>query len=342
MAKRWNLFKAGANLIHRRLTPWSMPLHMQIELTDYCNLRCPVCPTGIRAVTRRPLAMPVALFRRLIDEVGPYLLTVSLWGWGESLLHPELMELLRLARKHRVAILVSTNGQNLDNDRVIEALIEAPPTYLIVAIDGLTDATNSQFRVGASLAPVLAGVKRLAEIKRQRGLRFPVLHMRYIVMKHNQHELSQLREFAVANYFDLLSIRALSVIDNESAVEIHQQLIPDIPEYRAYKYENGARIRRDDFICLEPFWFPSVFVDGTVVHCAQDYNANHALGAIGNGTSFRDVWFSESAALARKTVRDEPAAVKCCRNCPARDRPRTDVSMRLTCLRDGIQQPTVI
>ena len=54
MAKRFNLLKAGANLVYRRLTPWSMPLHMQFELTNYCNLRCPVCPTGTRALERKP------------------------------------------------------------------------------------------------------------------------------------------------------------------------------------------------------------------------------------------------------------------------------------------------
>ena len=86
--KRLNLYKSGGNFLHRRLQPWGMPLHMQFEVTNYCNLKCPVCPAGIGAVGRKKQAIDVDLYERIIDEVGPYLLTSSLWAWGEPLLHP--------------------------------------------------------------------------------------------------------------------------------------------------------------------------------------------------------------------------------------------------------------
>ncbi|HSB14284.1 MAG TPA: radical SAM protein, partial [Bryobacteraceae bacterium] len=202
-AKRFNLFKAGANLLHQRLQPWSMPLHMQFELTNYCSLRCPVCPTGSKALDRRPQPIDVGLFERVMDEVGPHLLTASLWAWGEPLLHPRLKEILRAARKHDVITLLSTNGQSLNQDRILDALIQEPPDYLIVAFDGLTDGTNSQYRVGATLAPIRDGVRKLAELKRLRGLSTPLLNMRDIVMNHNQHEVPQLEEFARLHDFEL-------------------------------------------------------------------------------------------------------------------------------------------
>ena len=71
------------------------------------------------------------------EEVGPYLVTVVLWAWGEPLLHPQLPEAVRIATRHGVPVLVSTNGQNLGDQKVLEGLIRHPPTYLIVAIDGL-------------------------------------------------------------------------------------------------------------------------------------------------------------------------------------------------------------
>ena len=342
IAKRLNLLKAGINLLYRRLTPWNMPLHMQIELTNYCNLHCPVCPTGIRAVNRQPLAIEVGLFERLIDDVGPYLLTVSLWAWGEPLLHPKLQEILRAVRKHDIAILMSTNGQNLDSERVIEALVLEPPTHLIVAIDGLTDQTNSNFRVGAKLDPILKGVQRIAEIKRRTKLKLPVLHMRYIVMKHNQHEVPQLIDFARSNSFDILTVRTLSIIDSESPDQIHGKLVPETAELQAYDYDNGARIQRRDFICQEPFWFPTVFADGTLVACEQDYNAQQALGMISEDVSFADLWFSKRAARVRRIIRDDPQTLSFCRNCPYRDRPTTDCSVQMHLLSRRIQYPTLI
>lgn len=327
MEKRLNLFKSGFNLIYRRLRPWSMPLHMQMELTNYCNLRCPVCPSGIKAVNRKPMAMDVGLFERMIDEVGPFLLTVSLWAWGEPLLHPELHKILSAVRKHKIAILLSTNGQNLDDERIIEALTHDPPTHLIVAIDGLTDETNTRFRVGAKLAPILSGIRRIAKIKQKKKQHLPILHMRFIVMKHNQHEVPQMIDFAQTNHFDLLTVRTLSIIDSESGDHTHREFLPSKLEFRAYDYKNGTRYERKDFICQEPFWFPTIFADGTLVACEQDYNAQQSLGVVSEKVSFRDLWFSRYAAMVRKIIRDNPNSLSFCMNCPYRDRDCTDVSI---------------
>lgn len=328
IAKRINLFKSGANLIYRRLTPWGMPLHMQFELTNFCNLRCPVCPTGIKALKRPPKAVDVELFDRVLDEVGPYLLTLSLWGWGEPLLHPRLRLILRSARRYQIATFLSTNGQNLNDDQVIEALIQEPPTYLIVAVDGLTDETNTRFRKGAKLAPILAGVRRIAQIKQKMGLRLPLLHMRYIVMKHNQHEMPHLIDFARRHHFDLLTIRTLSIIDVESTAQLHRELVPDMEEWRAYGYETDHRIERGDFICLQPFWFPTVFVDGTLVACEQDYNAQQAMGVISKDVSFSKLWRGKRASSIRRIIRETPQRLSFCRNCPYRDRETTDCSVQ--------------
>ncbi|MBI4522961.1 MAG: radical SAM protein [Deltaproteobacteria bacterium] len=325
--KRRNLFQSGANLLYRRLHPWSMPLHMQIELTNYCNLRCPVCPTGSRSVNRLPRAMEVRLFERLLDEVGPYLLTTSLWAWGEPLLHPRLREILRAARKYDVVTLLSTNGQPLARDGIIEALADEPPHYLIVAIDGLQNETNSIYRVGGTIEPILEGVRRLAAVKRERGLDRPVLNMRYIVMKHNHHEVPRLDEFARRNGFELLTIRNMFTIESTTTPEVRERMAPDTDVWAGCGHEFGGNAPRGSFICQEPFWFPTVFADGTVVLCEQDYNAELALGRISENVSFVDLWYSERAAQLRKTIRDGMQKVSFCRKCPYLDRPITDFNV---------------
>lgn len=342
LKKRVNLFLAGANLVYRKLSAWSMPLHMQMELTNYCNLRCPVCPTGLKAVKRKPEFMDVDLFKRVIDEVGPYLLTTSLWGWGEPLLHPNLKQILSAIGKHKIASLLSTNGQKLNDERVIDALTCSPPTHLIVAIDGLTDHTNSKFRVGASLEPILSGVRKIARIKKERNQLLPVIHMRFIVMKHNQHEVPGIIAFAKKNNFDFLTIRTLSIIDVESSNRTHQTLIPDRSEFQAYEYEDGKRYKRNDYVCQEPFWFPTLFSDGTLVPCEQDYNAQQALGVISSNVLFKDLWFSKKAKGVRKSIRDNWQSVSFCQNCPYRDRDGTDVSIEAHFINPDIGTPNII
>ena len=319
LKKRLNLLKAGVNLIHRRTHPWSWPLHIHIELTNYCNLKCKVCPTGIGTLNRPPKAIEPALLESLMKEIGPYLLTASLWGWGESLLHPELADIFRIMHNYGFTTFLSTNGQNLDDGNVLQAVISYPPTYLIVCLDGLEDETNSILRVGSKLHPALTGVRRIARIKQQKGLQLPVLQLRYIVMKHNEHEVPQIPAFAKQNQFDQLTIRTLSIID--APEDIHRSLIPNDENYRAYGYTGNRRIDRTDFVCEKAFSFPAVYVDGTVVACDQDYNAQHPYGNLAGGSSFADIWWSKRATEIRRTIRDNPEQLSCCHNCPFKDRP---------------------
>ncbi len=334
--KRLNLYISGGNFLYRRLKPWGMPLHMQFELTNYCNLKCPVCPAGIGAVKREKMAMDPDLYEQILGEVGPYLLTASLWAWGEPLLHPRLKDILRISRRYPFIKLLSTNGQFLAREKVLDALINEPPTVLITAIDGLTDETNAKFRRGARLEPVLKGIKELAELKRKRNLALPLLHMRFIVMKHNQHQVPELEEFARDHHFDWLSVRTLSIIDTDSPDAVHGRLTPDSKEHSAYQYRDGRRVERNDFYCLEPFWFPTVFADGTLVGCEQDYNAKLEMGKISESTTFKDLWYGDRAAYVRRQIRDNSEKISFCRNCPYRDRGTTDVSVQIYFLNGGI------
>lgn len=319
------------NLAYRRTHAWGWPIHMQIELTNYCNLQCSVCPTGIGALTRQPAAMDPALFEHLMNEVGPYLLTAALFAWGEPLLHPQLSDILRLTQNRGLTTLLSTNGQNLDDENVLKALVDYPPSYLIVCFDGLTDDTNSLFRVGAKLDPILTGIRRLERMRHQKGSLLPILHFRYIVMKHNEHEVPKLREFAAKNRFDMLTIRTLSIID--APEDKHYKLIPNDKQFRAYNYQNGNRLPRADFICERAFIFPTVLADGTVVSCDQDFNAQQPYGRLTCGSAFADIWWSKHAAEIRRTIRDKPNNFSSCRNCPFKDRAINTCSVQYIDLR---------
>jgi radical SAM protein with 4Fe4S-binding SPASM domain len=316
-AQRWNLLRAGLNLGYRRTAPWNWPLHMQVELTSFCSLRCPVCPVGNETLTRPAQAIDVDLFGRLMGEVGDYLLTLALWGWGEPLLHPQIEKLLAIARRYPAAVMVSTNGQNLNRPKVQQALRNEPPTFLIVAIDGLTDDTNSVFRRGAKLAPALEGVRALAEWKAKSGSRLPVLHFRFLAMRQNEHEIPRIRDFASENGFDMVSIRGLSIIDSPEAA--HRDLIPAGQLLRSYDYGEQSRLRRTDFVCQHAFTYPTVLADGTVVACEQDFNGHHPYGVFSAERSFASIWFGREAAGVRRTVRDDPEQYSSCKNCPFAD-----------------------
>jgi MoaA/NifB/PqqE/SkfB family radical SAM enzyme len=339
MRKRLNLLATGLNLIYRRPKPWAWPIHIQMELTSFCNLRCPVCPVGLGKLTRPPQTMDMGFFSDVMAEAGPYLLTTSLWAWGEPLLHPQFADAVAICRRYGVLPLFSTNGQNLHDDRVTDDLLREPPYYLIAALDGLTDETNSQYRRGARLEGALHGIRRLARLKRERGQELPVLLMRYIVMKHNEHELPRVREFAAENGFDMLAIRSLGLRDIGEAM--HRKFVPDTEAYRAYAYQQGERVRREDYICQLAFCFPTMLADGTLVACDQDFNGTHAFGRVGADGSFGDVWFGRQAASVRHEIKRSLDTFSFCHICPFADRATSECSVAATDLRGGGERTTM-
>ncbi len=323
-SKRVNLICSGLNLVWRRPKPWGMPLHLQFEFTSYCNLRCPGCPTGLEELGRSATAMSPELFERVYDETAPYLLTASLWVWGESLLHPQLKRMLEIAARYPVITLLSTNGMPLQWARVREALLEYPPSILIVAIDGLTDETNSRYRVGARLAPILEGVRELAEAKRKLGQNKPELLMRFIAMRHNVHQLGELETFARQYGFESVSIRGFTLKDLSQREQNHE-LVPVQPEL-AHKIFDAER-QAKGFVCQMPFWFPSILADGTVVACEQDHMGSYPLGKVGVDGTFRDIWYSPRAAQVRRLIRDSRHCVSFCQHCPYETSSTSDCSL---------------
>jgi len=333
LKKRLNLLAAGLNLLYRRSRPWAWPIHLKVELVNYCNLRCPVCPTGTGALRRPRQAMDLELLARLMEEVGPYLLRISLFVWGEPLLHPQFAEAVRIVRQYDVVPVISTNGQNLSDERVLDDLIREPPQYLTVAIDGLTDETHSRYRVGVRLEPALRGVRRLARMRRERRQELPLLHMRFIAMRHNERQLPQVVPFAAEHRFDMVSVGALTVRDLDRSQ--YRRRVPQAKRFRAYEYADGRRLKRDDFVCQQAFLFPAVFADGTVVACDDDFNGTHPYGRFGVDGSFADIWFGRRAAAVRRTIRTAREEFRFCRNCPLADRPTDTGNVEAIDLREA-------
>jgi hypothetical protein len=109
------------------MTSYPRPLTSihQIEVTSFCNLRCSYCPSRklpkLRGVPNEHIGLDTyerALeWARFFDAQGTQG-ELSLTGIGETLLHPEWRELVRLARTVLPDnfICFSTNGLLLDDD----------------------------------------------------------------------------------------------------------------------------------------------------------------------------------------------------------------------------------
>ncbi|MCP4651580.1 MAG: radical SAM protein [PVC group bacterium] len=136
MTERFELYREQWEQLPKNNTVSSFPLHLDIELNTSCNLRCNMCPFyGPNAIyIRPPMAMPLGLFKQIINEgVQHSLCSVKLNFAGEPLLYKNIIEAIRYAKyKGVLDVQINTNGLLLDTD-LIEKLINAGLDLLILS-----------------------------------------------------------------------------------------------------------------------------------------------------------------------------------------------------------------
>lgn len=84
------------------------PHHLQLNLTNQCQLSCPYCSCAARE--RSQVQNTVKLARDIASLKARGLRSVTITGGGEPLLHPQFAEIIALLRGHGLKIGLVTNG----------------------------------------------------------------------------------------------------------------------------------------------------------------------------------------------------------------------------------------
>jgi uncharacterized radical SAM superfamily Fe-S cluster-containing enzyme len=138
------------------------PEHMQhsclslIEVTDHCNLRCPICYAD--SGPHRPGFRDMATIERMLDAVvanegEPDVVQIS---GGEPTLHPQFFDILDAARRRPIRhLMVNTNGLRIAKEpEFVERLATYMPAFeLYLQFDSLRDEVHQELR-GAKLRDI--------------------------------------------------------------------------------------------------------------------------------------------------------------------------------------------
>lgn len=156
------------------------PLHVDIETTAKCNLRCPMCANRhLQANEFNTYGhMDFDLFKKIIDqcyENNVYSIRLS-WR-GEVLLHPEILKILHYAKVEKRIKNVSflTNGIMLKGD-IAEALIDYGIDYISVSVDGL-DEMYEKIRYPLKFNSLYKNLLAFKELKRKKKKSCPTVRI---------------------------------------------------------------------------------------------------------------------------------------------------------------------
>ncbi len=167
---------------------------LYVEPTTACNLQCQTC---IRQVWDTPEGfLPLATFRQVAEGLNSLrqLGRVVFTGFGEPLLHPDLLEMIAAVRQRKIAVTVGSNGLLLDG-AMSQELVRLGVDRLVVSVDGVRPETYEGIR-GARLAQVLENIRGLNEAKARAGSLVPALGFEFVALRSNVAELADLTGLA--------------------------------------------------------------------------------------------------------------------------------------------------
>ena len=313
----WNGVKVLASFYAGRLLnkhiQWGYPVSISFEPTTSCNLRCPECPSGMRAFTRPTGMLQKDFFTRTIDEIHKELLYLIFYFQGEPYLNPDFLDMVKYASSKGIYTATSTNAHYL-NDAAAKRTIESGLDRLIISIDGTTQDVYQQYRIGGHLDKVIAGAKNIVKWKKELNSKTPFIFFQFLVVKPNEHQIEDIKRLALEVGVDEVRFKTAQVYDYERDPN---KLITTIDKFSRYKKDaTGTYVPKNKLAnrCWKMQHANVITWDGLVVPCCFDKDAMHQLGNLKN-QSFKEVWNNDNYKQFRNELMQSRKNIDICANC---------------------------
>jgi radical SAM protein with 4Fe4S-binding SPASM domain len=291
---------------------WGLPITISFEPTTACNLRCPECPSGLRAFTRPTGNLRADFFRQVIDELHDRLMYLIFYFQGEPYINPRFLDMVRYAAGKGIYTITSTNGHFLDDDNARET-VRSGLDRLIISVDGTTQEVYESYRREGKLEVVLQGARKVVKWKRELGSRTPHVIFQFLVVRPNEHQIGEIYRLAAEIGIDEVKLKTAQVYDYTHG----NKLIPTIDRYSRYrKMSDGSYAVKNQLLnhCWK-LWHACVITwDGLVVPCCFDKDARHRLGDLKRST-FAQVWQSREYLAFRQKILSGRDQIDICTNC---------------------------
>jgi radical SAM protein with 4Fe4S-binding SPASM domain len=199
------------------------------------------------------------------------------------------------------------------NDAVAKKTVESGLSRLIMSIDGTTQETYEQYRIGGDLKKVIEGAENIVKWKKELRSKTPHIIFQFLVVKPNEHQIKDVEVLAKKIGVDEVRFKTAQMYDYVNG----NKLIPTIEKYSRYKKQtDGTYTIKNEMLnhCWR-LWHSTVITwDGLVVPCCFDKDAQHQLGNL-KTESFKEMWQGNKYQNFRSSVLRSRSEIDICKNC---------------------------
>jgi radical SAM protein with 4Fe4S-binding SPASM domain len=285
----------------------SLPEVFAIESTNYCNIKCIMCPRGEPDLMQRTLGhMDNALLEKIVNDAQFFTEPCWLHWFGEPLMNPHLFDQMEIAKRRVPNLGISTNATLL-NKKNREALLRSPLDSMIIAIDGATKDVYENVRKSErfTFEEVQANAAEFLSLRRKLGRNKPHVTLSIIVMEETSADLDRFVQFWRDHGADDVVCKPYanwggqySEIFNELAISPTRSMLAS-PRVHPCKH----------------LWQSLVVTwDGRVVPCCYDYDAKLVLGDLKTQT-FAEIWNGPAYVELRRAELEQRNNSVLCAKC---------------------------
>lgn len=236
----------------------SFPPEILIESTNFCNLKCIICPQ--KDSKRKRSYIDFELYKKIIDEIADVdkKVFVRPFHFGEPLLNLQLPDMIKYAKSKGIKkVGITTNGLLL-NETKSKELINAGLDEIEISFEGVNKQEYEKIRINSDFEQVEHNIKRLAELKKEYGTAKPHIKLSMVKVNQTKHEISKFKK-DWSPVADTISIRR------------PHNWIDKIKELRS---ENSKGF----FPCRQLWVRMYVLWNGDVTFCCIDHEGTEVMG----------------------------------------------------------------
>jgi radical SAM protein with 4Fe4S-binding SPASM domain len=293
---------------HRReVVLRSKPEVVAIESTNYCNIKCIMCPRGEPDLMRRELGhMQPAVLGRIIEQIEFFGEPTWLHWFGEPLMNPSIFEQIKIAKRRISNVGISTNATLLRPQAQLNILNSGLDTIMI-AIDGATAEVYENVRKSErfEFEQVRENAEQFLALRRARGQTTPFVVLSIIAMDITSPDLEAFRDYWEARGADQVIFKPYANWGGQ-----YSDVIDDLGAIKPRAASGSPR----EHPCKLMWQSMVVAWDGKVVPCCYDYDAKMVMGDLTTQTA-EEIWNSPAYVELRRAELEGRNNSALCANC---------------------------
>ena len=268
-----------------------------VEITNSCNLKCSFCSP----VKKEKRFMTISEFEHILKEINAKTDYIYLHVKGEPLLHPNLIEFLKLTEKYDLKVNLTTNGtlfpKLVDKLRVCKSIRK-------INFSLHCEQDNPNY-----LSEIFQNVEKLSE-------NTFVIYRLWTLNNGNLDKKSANIVEKIKEYYKL-SPEIVEKLKTEKNIKISSKIFVDKDNEFIWPDETNGN--ESTGFCMALKTQIAILCDGTVVPCCLDSNGCIKLGNIYN-QSLDEMINSEKFKSLKKSFQERKITEKLCLNCMFKNR----------------------